>query len=546
MSYLLEYSNKIDTGKVIVCKKLYKQIENLKRDMENKKWIYSADAGQKPINFIQKYCKHSKGEWAGKRIELELCQKAYLEARYAFINVDSQTRRFNEGFKIVGRKNGKSTESSGEAHYLTSFDNEMGAEVYTVASKKDQARIVYDECNRMRMQSPTLNKIYKRCQTEMRYERTFSKLQALSADSNTMDGLNAHGVIADEIHAWKDRNLYDVMRQSMSARRQPMMSIISTAGTVRGSIYDDLYDLSAKVINREFENDSLLPWFYELDSEEEYLKAENWVKANPLLGVSKKYSFLEGEINKAKGDPNYLRTILCKDFNIRKSVKNAYYSFEQYNNEELFDIDEVRNSYAIGGADLSLAGDFTGACNIVVKNNKIYCLVQAFMPTNGIDRRSIEEGIPYNKWVDRGFITPSGDSVIDYTDVTNWYIRNMKEYGIRPFWIGYDPYNSNYWVKEMEKHGFNVFRVKQHSNELHDAITLLDSALKEGRFIYNNNPVMKWNLGNVTMQEYDNGTVRPRKGKNEKLKIDLYMAVLDALVMYCKNKKNYDKMMGGG
>lgn len=544
-SYLYKYYNDIKTGKVLVCKKLRMEIERLIIDTKSNKYIYDVSLGQKPIIFIEKYCRHSKGEWAGRKIKLELSQKAYYEAKYGFINKKTGKRRFNESFKIVGRKNGKSTESSGEAHYLTTFDNEKGAEVYAVASKKDQAKIVYDECDRMRIQSAVLNKLYKRNQNTMRYERTMSKLQALASDSNSMDGLNAHGVIGDEIHAWKDRNLYDVMRQSMSARRQPMFSMITTAGQIRGGIYDDLYDLSFKIVTGEFENETLLPWIYELDSEDEYLDPNNWIKANPLLGVSKSYDFLEQEVAKAKGDPNYLRTILMKDFNIRKSTRDAYYSFEQYNNEQTFDIEEVRGCYAVGGTDLSLAGDLTNACLLIIKEDKIYHLTKSFMPKDGIERRSIEQGIPFDKWRDRGFIKASGTSIIDYSDVTNWYVEMMQMYGIRPLWCGYDPYNSNYWVKEMESKGFNLKKVKQHSTYLKEPIELIDSWLKDKKFIYNNNPLTKWYFGNVEMKYFENSTMLPKKGKNSKLKIDGYAAILDALAVYCENRKSYDTMIRG-
>ena len=362
-NYILEYLEEIRSGRAIVSKKVRTIYERLAQEIESPKapYVFDVKRATKPIRFIERFCKHSKGEWAGRPVKLELFQKAYISALFGFIDENTGYRRYTESFFMVARKNGKSTMLAGIALYLLVADQEPGAELYTVATKKDQAKIIFDEVQNMVNQSPQLKAILKKRKSDLYFPDGMAKMQALGKNSDTLDGLNAHGVIMDELHGVKDRNLYEVMKQSQSARRQPLLIMITTAGTVRECIFDDIYSYAENVLNGTFTDPHFLPIIYELDNVKEWKSAKNWAKANPGLGTIKKLSDLQAKVEKAKQSPVDLNGILVKDFNVRGTKSTAWLSFDDINNEATFDITAFKGKYAIGGADLSITTDLTAA-----------------------------------------------------------------------------------------------------------------------------------------------------------------------------------------
>lgn len=282
MNYIKEYYNKISIGEIIAGKKVIKIYKRLLEESENNSlsFYFDEEIGERPINFIETFCKQAEGE-IGKPIKLELFQKAYIQALFGFLNRDTNTRRFNETMFLVGRKNGKTTMLSAIALYMMIADGEGSAECYSVATKKDQASKAFKSAVAMRSQSPEIRAIVNKRRTDMYMPSTFSSFEPLSSDSDTLDGLNAHLVIIDELHAIKDRNLYEVMKQSTSSRRQPLVVMITTAGTVRECIFDDIYAYANNVLDGTVKNDAFLPVLYELDKTEEWKDIKCWAKANP-------------------------------------------------------------------------------------------------------------------------------------------------------------------------------------------------------------------------------------------------------------------------
>lgn len=282
MNYIKEYINQIDEGKIVVGEKVKKIYKRLLKESDDKSlpFYFDEETGNRPIEFIEKFCKQAEGE-IGKPIKLELFQKAYIQALFGFIYRDTGLRRFNETMFLVGRKNGKTTMLSAIALYMMIADGEGSAECYSVATKKDQASKAFKSACAMRAQSPEIRAIINKRRTDMYMPSTFSSFEPLSSDSDTLDGLNSHLVIIDELHAIKDRNLYDVMKQSTSSRRQPLVVMITTAGYVRECIFDEIYDYANNVLNGTVKNDSFLPVLYELDKTEEWKDIKCWEKANP-------------------------------------------------------------------------------------------------------------------------------------------------------------------------------------------------------------------------------------------------------------------------
>lgn len=287
MNWIKEYYSKINKGDIVVGKKIKKIYKKLIDEMDNVDLPYYFDEnkGERPIEFIEKFCKQAEGE-IGKPIKLELFQKAYIQALFGFLRREDKKRRFNETLFLVGRKNGKTTMLSAIALYMMIADGEGSAECYSVASKKDQAAKSFRSAVAMREQSLAIKSIVKKRRTDMYMPSTFSSFEPLASDSNTLDGLNSHLVIIDELHAIKDRNLYEVMKQSTSFRKQPLVVMITTCGTVRECIFDDIYTYANNILDGTIKNDAFLPVLYELDNPREWTNIKAWQKANPRTWIN--------------------------------------------------------------------------------------------------------------------------------------------------------------------------------------------------------------------------------------------------------------------
>ena len=542
-NYILEYWNKIQSGEIVACKRLKQQFQKLVEELENPRdpWVFDLEKANQPIEFIEQFCKHSKGKWAGKPIKLELFQKAIIQAIYGFVHKETGLRRCREVFILLGRKNGKTTMLSALGLYMLVGDGEGGAEVFSIATKRDQARLVFTEACNMVSQSPALRKHLKKRKTDLYFPVTFSKFEPLASESNSLDGLNSHCVIMDELHAIKDRNLYDVMKQSMTAREQPILFMITTAGFVRECIFDDIYSYACKVLDGLIEDERFLAFIYELDDRSEWTDFRAWEKANPGLGTIKNYEELATNVERAKNDPNFLPTVLTKDFNVRDTVAGSWLTFDQINNEETFDIEELRDCYAVGGVDLSSTTDLSCATLLIMKpgSDMKYCIQQYFLPVELLEQRVKEDKIPYDRWAERGLLTLCESNKVNYSDVTTWFKRMYEEHGIIPLWIGYDPWNSQYWVQEMKDLNLNMIEVRQGYKTLSQPMKELAADLIAKKINYNNNPVLKWNLTNVSVKADENGNIKPIKGVSSRVRIDGAVSLLIAYTVLFNNLQDY-------
>lgn len=533
MNYLKAYLDAIEGGEIVVCKRIRKVYTRLVYEAENPgKYRFDEERANRPIEFIERFCKHSKGEWAGQPVRLELFQKAFISALFGFVDSKTGFRKYREAFFMVARKNGKSTMLAGIALYMLLADGEAGAEVYSVATKKDQAKIIFDEVCHMVSQSPYLRKHIKKRKSDLYFSASMSKLQPLGKNSDTLDGLNSSCVILDEAHAVKDRNLYEVMKQSQSARTQPLFVTITTAGTVRECIFDDMYSYACKVADGVITDPTFLPIVYELDSKAEWKDPGAWFKPNPGLGRIKKLEDLMAKVERAKQSPKDLSGILCKDFNVRETLYNAWLDFDTINNESTFSLEDFRGCYAIGGADLSLTTDLTCATVLMLNpdTRERYVWQMYWLPEDNFTQRVQEEKIPYDKWREAGLVRLCRGNTIDYSDVTSWFLELVNEHGITPLWVYYDSWSARYWVEEMEGYGFKMERCIQGAKTLSLPMQNLGADLQAKKVNYNNNPILKWCLTNTAVQEDRNGNIVPKKASSPKQRIDGTASLLDAYV----------------
>lgn len=552
---IIQYFEAIESGAETVGKKvytIYKHLVDYIHDNSDSEYEYSAKRANHAIGFVENFCKHSKGKWGGQPIELELWQKAFIAASFGFIHKIDQTRKYREILLIVARKNGKSTIASAIGLYLLIADGEPGAEVYAVATKKDQAKLVWLDAKRMVTKSPSLRKRIKPLVSELRADAYDGTFRPLGSDSETLDGLNVHGSMMDEIHAWKDKNLYDVIVDGMSSREQPMNFMITTAGTIRESVFDMKYEEAEMLLNGlndpdGYKDERFLPIIYELDSRNEWTDETCWKKANPGLGTIKKIDQLQTKVNKAKANPLLVKNLLTKDFNIRETGTESWLSFDELNNTMVFDITQLKPNYGIGGTDLSKTTDLTAAKVIFMlpDDDNIYVTQMYWLPEELLEQRAKEDKIPYDLWHERGLLRTTPGNKIHPKFVTEWFLEVREELDLYIPWIGYDGWSAEYWVDEMKGHfgAEAMIPVIQGKKTLSGPMHNLGADIKAKRVNYNNNPIDKWCLSNTTVEMDKNGNIQPHKGTNQRRRIDGTAALLNAYVVLQDKMSEYVNMI---
>ena len=546
---ILEYWEEIEKGNINVGDKIRRTYKKVVKDIKYPgEYFYSPKRGNHILEFAENFCRHSKGKCGGKRVKLELWEKAHLETVFGFIDIEGN-RKYRESILIVGKKNGKSLLASIVGLYMLTADGEMGPEVYAVATKKDQSKIIWLESKRMVRKSPALSKRVRSLVAELDTDFNDGVFKPLASDSDTLDGLNIHCVLMDEIHQWKQgKALYDIMADGVSAREQPLVYITSTAGTIREDIYDQKYDEAEMVINgyddpEGYKDEHLIAFIYEINNRKEWTDESCWEKANPGLGTIKNKQTLKDKVEKAKKNPLLVKNLLCKEFNIRETSSEAWLTFEQANNTETFSVEDLKPRYGVGGVDLSSTTDLTAA-NVLFKipeSEKIYTLSMYWIPEDLVEKRITEDKIPYDIWIEKGYVRTCKGNKISYKDVKAWFVEIQEKYDIYINMIGYDSWSAAYFVEDMQEYFGKTAMIPiiQGKKTLSQPMKNLGADLENNLIVYNNNPVDKWCLCNTAVDIDRNDNIQPIKTSKPRRRIDGTAALLDAYVVLQNNYNEY-------
>lgn len=554
MTYIEEYYNKIMSGEIIACKRI-KQVytmlvDKIKNPEKYDPWIFDEELANDPIIFIEEFCKQAQGE-LGAPLELLLFQKAKHQAVYGFVHKETGLRQYQEVLDIRGRKNGKTTELAADELYMLVGDGEGSPEVYNIATKLDQAKKGFNECYKMIQQSPELNKTLKKRKSDIYCPFNYGSLQALASNSNGLDGLNSHMVTIDELAAIKNRDIYDLMKQSMSSRRQPLLNCITTNGFVRNSIFDAQYEYACKVLDGKVKDDRFLAFIYELDDRDEWDKEEMWIKANPGLGVIKGYDFLRGFVNKAKEDPSFKPTVMVKDFNLIENSIVRWLKWEEVNNEKTFNIKEMGFKYGIGGFDLAETTDLAAAKVLCMRPDdpNIYVIQMYFIPEEKLNQEEDNkegDNVPYRLWEKQGLLKVCSGNKVNKYDMFEWFKEVRDELDIYIPWIGYDDWHVDDSLLEAYINEFGkdaMIKVRQGVYTLSSPMKELKADLGAGKIIYNNNPIDKWCLSNLQIKTDINGNIQPVKGVDNRQRIDGAVALIIGYVVLLDKMTEYQNII---
>ena len=568
-SNILEYYNKIQQGEIIVGRELMLQLKTLKKELAdpiyqkvNKIKIEFEDS-EKRINFIQNECKHFEAPHAGKPFILEIWQKAFVEAIFAIKIWDDElgkyVRKYQDVLFLVGRKNGKTPFIS--AICLSEwFCGEMGKKILCASNDYEQADLMFQAINSMREESKTLEKVtrknikgiffgnpkQKKKKGKFSYQNK-GNIRKLSAKSGAKEGRNIGVGAVDEVFEMKDDTTVMPIRQALSTQDEPLYFELTTEGFTQGGYLDDRLIDARKVLNGELERPRWLIWLCTQDSEQEVWQDESsWVKSNPGLGKIKKWSFLRNMIEEAKTSNSKRAFVLAKDFNIKQNGACAWLQAKDIENDLTFEIEELEGCIALGATDLSETTDLTNARVMVLKNtdkpgiHMKYMYTMYFIPESKLGQVSREDREKYKQWAKDGWLTICAGNEVDYSDVVAWYVSLYRKYNIRVFKAGYDRWNAKSFVSEMEDYGFDLEKIPQDVNNLSNPMKKLEADLKENLVNYNQNPIDKWCLENVSIKIDELGRIMPVKVQDIKLRhIDGAVTMIICYAVLDRFKRDY-------
>lgn len=533
MSALEQYAVAVLDGKIKASRRIKQQYERLIYQLYNPgRWHFDQSAADRHINFMERFCKNPE---SGTPLRFELFQRAKFEAIFGFVD-DYGLRRYQEVMTLEGRKNGKTTEMSAVEIDLLVNDGEGSPQVYNVATKRDQAMLGFNACLAMIKRSEDLAAILKKRVSDIYFAYNLGIIKALASNSNGLDGLNASGVIIDELAAIKNRDLYDLMKQSMSARAQPLLFAITTNGFIRDNIFDAQYEYACKVLDGEIDDDRFLAFLYELDDPDEWLDESCWIKANPGLGTIKSVEFLRGCVEKAKADPSFRPTVLTKDFNLKQTGSSAWLRWEELNNDATFDIPF---DYCIGGFDAADTTDLNAAKAIMMRPDdpNIYVRSMYWIPETVLEQvsktgsRRERDNMPYDLWVKQGLMRTWQGNKVDKVCFLQWFCELREQHDLYTLFIGYDPWHIDDSLLAAFKAEFGqnaMIPVRQGIYTLSTPMKELRADLEAKRVIYGGNPIDKMCLANTEVKTDINGNIQPVKSLDQRKRIDGTIALINA------------------
>lgn len=545
---IIEYQEWVKKNPKKVNKFIKKQLQLLVDDItkKNSDVYYNAAKANHALEFIENFCRNIKGKKAGELVVLDLWEKAFIASIFGIVYKSTDLRRTKRAILIIAKKNGKSLLAAAIGLYMMIADGEGGPECYSVATQRDQAKIIWDVAKKMIKKDKELRKYCNCLVSEILTDFNDGKFKPLASDSDTLDGLDVHFVAMDEIHQWKNGYpLYDVMYRGMDNREQPLTLLTSTAGTIREDLYDLIYDEAVNALTNDgFEDKATLFFIYQLDKKEEWKKFENLIKANPGLGTIRNEKNLKDEWTRAKNNPSmYLKTFLIKNCNIRETSTESWLDLETIKNPKTFDLTKLKVDYVIGGWDLSSTTDLT--CFTIIfrleNDETIYVYQNYFIPEEVAEEKISQDKVPYDIWKEKGYVTYCPGNKIDQEFLWEWVKQFFEKYDIVPYRTGFDRWGAEILMKRYrEEFGeMSVVEINQVFKVLSNPMKELGADLKAKIINYNNNPVTRWCLGNTVIQKDNKGNIQPKKGYSSLKRIDGTASLLDAYITYKNNIDNY-------
>ena len=541
-NFILAYYQKINDGSIIVGKWISMLYEKIVTGIEDGTYIFNQQKANRAIKFIETFCRHNKGKLAPKQLKLSLWQKAFISILYGIVD-ESDHRIFREVALFVGRKCGKTLLASALIAYEAFCDGEFGSEIYCIAPKLDQSDLVYSAFEFTVNKNPEFIKRIRKRKTDYIIDQSNTIIKRLAFNEKKADGYNPMLTVADEMSSWPaERGLkqWEVMISGTGARVEPITLAISSGGYINDGIYDELFKRGTRFLMGESHDKRLLPVFYMIDDIEKWDDINELRKSLPGMSESIPIQFLLDEIDVARDSLSKKAEFITKYACLKQNSSQAWIDAQVINNMcgEALDLNDFRSSYCVAGLDLSQTTDLTACVCVIEKNGELYVFAKFWLPEEKIAEATARDGVPYNIYIQRGLLAPSGDNFVDYHDCYKWLTELVEEYEILPLMTGYDRYSAQYLIQDLEQYGFRVDDVYQ-GNNLWPVLQEMEGLFKDGKVHIGDNDLLKIHLLNSAIKmDTERG-----KGKLVKLSpkdhIDGCAALADA---FCVRQKWYSEI----
>jgi len=534
---ILTYYQQIKDGSVTVGKWIRTWYEIVVHGLEEKRWFFDQKKAAKVINFIERYCHHHEGPLAPGLVKLELWQRAFVSVVYGIVD-ERGRRQFREVVLVIARKQGKTAMMSHLGCHHLFVDGGYGNHVYSCATKLDQARLCYEGIYQTIRKEPTMDRLTRRRRTDLYIQANNASAKPLAFSAKKSDGLNISMGILDEFAAFEGEpglRQAEVVKSSQGAWEEPLLFYTSTANFVQGGLYDEVMRRCTAVLNGTSKETRLAPFLYMIDDVEKWSDINELRKSMPNLGVSVSVDYILEEIAVAEGSLSKKSEFLTKYCNVQQNASLAWLPAEVIRQafQWKYSLEDFRDTYALGGIDLSQTTDLTACCVLIQRAGIIWVFAQFFMPAGKIEEATARDGLPYRAYVERGLLTLSGEQFVDYKDCFAWFRTLIEQYQIYPLFVGYDRYSAQYLVQEMEQYGFHMDSVYQGYN-LTGVEDTFEGMLRGGQIrCANDNDLLAIHLMDAA-QQIESTSAHPRK-KLVKVAanahVDGVAAILDAMCM---------------
>lgn len=510
-----KYMADVMSGKIVACKWEKLAVKRHLDDMKRPHFPYHFDEARadRPIQFIHNYCIHVKGELDRQPLILAAWQLFVTWVIFGWTD-DERRRRFNTVFIEVAKKNGKSTWVAAIGLYMERFDGEGGAEVYSVATTKDQAKIVsHDYARAMVVKSPELQQAFTAFRDSIVDRETeTSTFRALASEVDNLDGKNVHCAIVDEYHAHKTDGVFRIMADGMSSRTQPMIIIITTAGFDPDVPCVDEEEYAQRVLTRRAINETYFGIIFTLDEGDDWTDKSLWRKANPCLGISKQQKAMDRDFQKAIDMASEQSKFKNKNLNIWTRNRFGWIKDADWHAiEKEFDLEEMDGAEAYAGIDLASVGDTTSYSLCFPRDGKFRLFTRIFLPEEGIVEREKKERFDWQQIANDGFCILTPGRRTDYDFIQAQLEKDMTRFDIRE--ISYDPFNSSQFLSNLTKLGWEdrLVEFSQGWRLISPAAKDFEAKILGGELEVYPNPVVAWEISNTEVKVDANGNLRPVK-----------------------------------
>lgn len=553
-THLEEYKYLIDGRHVLVGYWIRKAVQNLVEDLQDSRFIYDTTEANKRIKFMQTCCLQSKQPYYMKPIELMPWQTAWWEAVYSFKMSDTEKRRFTEGLLEIARKNGKSTMLAADGNYDL-FVGEGGTDICCASNDDRQARLIWSEIGGMRSRLDPRKLITTQNLTEIKNRQKNITVFRLSSKTQNKDGFNISKTYLDESHDIDEENgqseIAEACWRGMSSKDEPLFINSTTQGFNRDCYLDKKISYVKSVIDGEKDDIHIIGFLFEQDSEQEIWQNEaSWEKSNPSIryGV-KKIDKLRRDVEVAKSDKATRIHLLTKDFNIPQSTAQSWLMLEDYDyQQDVYDLEDFRGSFVLGAVDLAATTDLANAKILIMRpgDKTKYVYTHYFIPESKLTASDDKEaGASYKEWAQQGILTIHEGNEIDISQVGDLFYMLFKNYGLKPYKVGYDQRYAKTFIARMDEYGFDTEMLAQ-GRALSNAMKLVEADLKSKKINYQNNEIDKWCLANCCIEVDNVGNVQPVKIKGQQSKrIDGAVTLIMLYEMFRRYRSDYMTLIGG-